>query len=94
LDGNHLPDDLYEALRAERRAQFSDDNVAGYVQDLARRALAEAAAPGFERDGLTGLRSIHRLRMNISKALAGSSGTEAPRYRERFHCNDPFWIKR
>jgi GGDEF domain-containing protein len=74
------------ALKGERATATRE--VAQYVQDLARQALYQAAAPGYDRDGLTGLQTRALLWANIRKALFGSSWTDTSRYRERFLCVD------
>ena len=55
---------------------------------LASSHLREVCAPGFDHDGLTGLRTRHALRQRINEATFGKSWTDDSTYRERFLCVD------
>jgi diguanylate cyclase (GGDEF)-like protein len=89
-----LPDDVLEALRADARARNMSDNPSGLVVDIVRRHLADVCAPGFDRDGLTGLGTRQGLRIRINRATFGSSWKDHSVYRERFLCIDLDYFKK
>ena len=89
-----IPDDLLAALRADARARNLGDDPASLVVGFVRRHLADVCAPGFDRDGLTGLGTRQGLRVRINRATFGSSWNDRSIYRERFLCVDLDYFKK
>jgi diguanylate cyclase (GGDEF)-like protein len=83
-----IPDDVFEALRAQAKARLLTDDPASLLVAVVRGHLADVCAPGFDRDGLTGSLTRQRLRKRVNKATFGSSWTDRTLYRERFLCID------
>lgn len=83
-----IPDDVFEGLRAQAKARLLTDDPSALLAQLARGYLADVCAPGFDRDGLTGLPTRQCLRERINKATFGESWKDRAIYRERFLCID------
>ena len=89
-----IPDDVLEALLADARVRNMRDDPSGIVVGIVRRHLADVCAPGFDRDGLTGLGTRQGLRARINGATFGSSWNDRSLYRERFLCIDLDYFKK
>lgn len=83
-----IPDELFEALLADAKLRHRTDDPTSLLVQLASSHLRDVCAPGFDHDGLTGLRTRHALRQRINEATFGKSWTDDSTYRERFLCID------
>lgn len=83
-----IPDDVLGPLRAHTKARLRTEDAGPLLAQLARSYLADACAPGFDRDGLTKLLSRQSLRGHLNRATFGSSPTDRTIYREKFLCID------
>ena len=83
-----IPDELFDALRADSKHRHRTDDPTWVLVQLASNHLREVCAPGFDHDGLTGLLTRHALRQRLNEATFGTSWTDDSLYRERFLCID------
>jgi diguanylate cyclase (GGDEF)-like protein len=83
-----ISDSLFEQYQRLVKERFTSGSVAERIERFVELELRKFCVPGYERDGLTGVKSRFQLEQDVNRALWGEGWNDISVLHNRYLCLD------